>query len=451
MKLSGLLVVAITVSTAASFQTVVQQQHRHNKKEFLSTQLGVGAAPPMMETWVNIEEGFPRDIGTMDQWAAACGVQKADGFQLTMADDGLDCSVVTTQDIAANQPVLHVPSDLILTGTKAQMELGVVPAAENMLEQMHAKDHIPQFYIFLKILKEWELGDRSPWFPWLNSLPRYFSNGSSMTHFCTDCLPPLVAKLTNNERMRFIQFFRSLNYVDGLYAETKANRALATWVYAVVYTRSFPTGDGDAYIVPMADMFNHGTEVELAMNFDEGGNACAYTTYDVPAGSPLRLSYGDPTNPSFLFARFGFVDDSSPATFCKIMRDKPSQELLDLGYDHSKMLFYKDTGEVSQEVWDVLLYEHLGKRHRSEQRQFHKAHMTGDNEIKQALHEKHFDATLTDLSAHVDAFLQTLDELSIKALSGDPSQHPRLPLLLRHNEFVKTTFLNVKARLEQTM
>ena len=80
----------------------------------------------------------------------------------------------------------------------------------------------------------------------------------------------------------------------------------------------------------------------------------AYTTKDVPAGSPLRMSYGDPTNPSVFLATYGFLDETSPSSFCKLMNLE--QEMNDLGVDFNRMLFYKDTGDISEEVWDVLLY-----------------------------------------------------------------------------------------------
>ena len=66
-----------------------------------------------------------------------------------------------------------------------------------------------------------------------------------------------------------------------------------------------------------------------------------YTTRDVPANSPLRISYGCPTNPSFLFARYGFLDESSPATFCKMMHIPKTEENVNMGMDFSKMLFYR--------------------------------------------------------------------------------------------------------------
>jgi hypothetical protein len=140
-----------------------------------------------------------------------------------------------------------------------------------------------------------------------------------------------------------------LKKVDILSEETKDDIDLAKWAFNVVYTRCWGSDD-EKVIVPMADMFNHGTYPDISINYDENGNCVAYTTKDVEAGSPLHMSYGDPTNPSLLFALYGFLDETSPATFCKITSIQPNEELLNLGYDFSRMLFYKDTGDISEEV-----------------------------------------------------------------------------------------------------
>lgn len=130
------------------------------------------------------------------------------------------------------------------------------------------------------------------------------------------------------------------------------------------------------------------------------------------------------------------------------MNIQPTQELKDIGLDFSRMLFYKDTGDVSEEVWDVLLYNNLGKTDRNAQRAFYEAHMSGDAETKRAIHQHYFLETSTALKNHVDTFLKQLDDLSAKADGKSVSDHPRLPLILRHNDFVKQTFLNVKARID---
>lgn len=246
---------------------------------------------------ISIDEKTPRDIGTFQEWARACGVQTCDGFQLTpmMGENELDVNVgvATSTPLQAAQPVLFVPNVMILSAVQTREELGSVDAAEQLLAQLDAAGDLPQFYLLLRVLLEYEKGSDSPWYPWLNSLPRYFSNGASMTHFCcSECLPPLVGNLANQERIRFIQFFRALKYAPYLSQETKGDRRLAKWAFAVVYTRCFPSGDGDMRITPMADMFNHGTETELEISYDEEGNCYAYSTYDVPAGRPYECRMG---------------------------------------------------------------------------------------------------------------------------------------------------------------
>lgn len=119
----------------------------------------------------------------------------------------------------------------------------------------------------------------------------------------------------------------------------------------------------------------------------------------------------------------------------------------DLGYAHNRMLFYKDTGEVSEEVWDHLLYVALGETDQTTQQQFYQAHMSGDYATKQYIHEQYYHLTAAKLADHIDTFLNDLRALEKKGEYGGKvasDDHPRLPLLLRHNEFVKNTFLTVK-------
>ena len=80
-------------------------------------------------------------------------------------------------------------------------------------------------------------------------------------------------------------------------------------------------------IAPMIDMFNHGAAAEVELQFD-GSDCYAYSSVDIPAGSPLRVSYGDPTDPTPLFAKFGFLDEESPGTFCKLMHNLKEMEEL---------------------------------------------------------------------------------------------------------------------------
>eukprot|EP00571_Detonula_confervacea_P002991 CAMPEP_0172313586 /NCGR_PEP_ID=MMETSP1058-20130122/20535_1 /TAXON_ID=83371 /ORGANISM="Detonula confervacea, Strain CCMP 353" /LENGTH=444 /DNA_ID=CAMNT_0013027263 /DNA_START=86 /DNA_END=1420 /DNA_ORIENTATION=+ len=404
----------------------------------------------LLYTAINVDEETQRDISSFEEWASYGGIQKAEGFQLVGEDlDGfLDVSAMTTQDIPAGSPALYIPNEMILSSSKAMEEFGRLEEAEEILRANGYESEVRQYYLMLKILAELEKGEDSPWFPYLNSLPRYYSNGASMTLFCYTCIPPLVASLCKEERARLnnLSVKRAVPFLSN---DIKGDAKLWKWAYQVVYTRGFEANDGSFNIVPMADYINHGTENEVWMSYDESGNCYAQTIKDVPANSPLRMSYGDPTNPSFLLSRYGFLDESSPATFCKILPSHISQEMKNLGYAHNRMLFYKDTGDVSEEVWDILLYMALGETDQATQQQFYQAHMDGDYATKQSIHEQYYPLTATKLLDHIDTFLDELDGLERKGEYGGKvaaDDHPRLPLVLRHNDFVRSTFLAVRSK-----
>ena len=402
--------------------------------------------------FIDVDERAQRNLGSFDDWAASNGIGKVPSFQIT-SEDGVDFSVITTQDLAAGQTILGVPAAMILSSSKAKAELegagnGGVKDAVDLLYRMGAGESVPHFYLFLKVLVEFLRRDQSVFFPWLDSMPRLFFNSVSMTDFCYECLPPYVFRLSRVERAKFDNFCEALQKVDIIPEKVKVDKDLCKWAFNVVHTRSVGEQGGEQSIVPMADMFNHGTDTEVLLNFDDDGNCQASTTRDVPAGSPLRLSYGCPTNPSYFFTRYGFLDQSSPGTFCKILDIQPTPELVDIGLDFSKMLFYKETGDISEQVWDVVLYAKVLTMKPDLKQRFYEAHMTGDIDSKRAIHGEYALETATELKNHVDMFLRTLDDLSAKAVGKDVQDHPRLPLIMNHNEFVKETFLAVKARLD---
>ena len=421
--------------------TTTKADWRSSRCSSLDSTLRVSA----VSTLVDIDEKAPRDVPTMDQWASACGVQRVGGFQLT-STDGVDIYAMTTQSIPVNSPVLYIPSQMVLSSNRAAQEFGRMQEVDVLLESLEVTDQIRYFYLMVKILVEYQKGQDSPWFPWLNSLPRFYTNGASMTSACYECLPPFVRSLSLKERTNLLCL--DVRKVPFLSDQTKRNKDLIRWAFQIAYTRAFEANDGsgDLRIAPLADFFNHGTETEVALMYDADGNCYAQTTRDVPAGSPLRMSYGDPTNPSFLFARYGFVDETAPASFCKILIPHITKELEDIGYAHNRMLFYKENGDVSEEVWDVLLYRLLGEVDEGQQRRFYSAHVNRDTQTKQAMHQQFWPQTSKKLLDHIDDFLAQLTVLTQKASGKASDEHPRLHLISKHNEIVRDTFLKVKAR-----
>lgn len=394
---------------------------------------------------INLSSSVERDVYTMADWAAGYGVQQAEGVQLT-SYDGKDYFPSATSDIPAGSPVMYVPGDLVFSSSKSVSEFGQsMTQCENQLVQAGLQERVPLFRVFFKVLAEYEKGENSAWYPWLNSLPRVYNTGASMTYACFDCLPPYAAYLALSERQNFVNFQKAVR--NGPFSEDiLKNVTVLKWAYNVALTRSIEWHGGERVIAPMADMFNHGTETEVEVSYDDNGDCYAYASVDIPAGSPMRMSYGDPTDPTPLFAKYGFLDESSPGTFCKLMRMRKEMEAL--GYTYTNMLFYRDTGDISAEVYDVVLYHVMLKSDESLADGFYQACISGDEATKGQYHDQYWQYTKEELQKHVDGTLRDLDRWSAKANSYDLNTHPRVPLILQHNSFVKETFMRVKAKLD---
>ena len=70
--------------------------------------------------------------------------------------------------------------------------------------------------------------------------------------------------------------------------------------------------------------------------------------YDIPAGSPLTISLGDPTNPTPIFAQYGFLPNDCATIFCKAMHLDP--QIKELGFDFKDLLFQTESGEIAPKV-----------------------------------------------------------------------------------------------------
>lgn len=146
--------------------------------------------------------------------------------------------------------------------------------------------------------------------PWLQSLPRQFYNGVSMTRACFRCLPPYAGWLTSNERLSYSHFARALRndentgFYVGLSEETIYNDDVVKWAYNIALTRYHETWQPECtkVIGPMADMLNHSSEPNCEITVDYEGNVNVVALYDLDPGSPLTVSLGDPTNPTPIFA-----------------------------------------------------------------------------------------------------------------------------------------------------
>jgi len=401
----------------------------------------------------------PRDVYSMEEWATQYGLQKSEGVELYSDDGGNDYQLITQSGVAAGQTVLFVPADVVLNSASVQQEFGaslqeaevaLVEIDQNAQKPQGAEYRLPLFRLMVKILSEYEKGQESVYYPWLNSLPRQFFNGVSMTKGCFNCLPPYAGWLASSERITYSHFARALRqgYVP-LNQNTISNKKVVRWAYNLALTRYHEVWQPERakLIGPMADMLNHASEPNCEISADYDGNMIVAALYDVPAGSPLTVSLGDPTNPTPIFAQYGFLPQDCATIFCKAMHLEPQIE--ELGYEFKELLFQTETGEIAPKVWDIFLYDILQKNDQGAAQQFYMACQGGDEGTKEQYHGEYYAYTLDALKQHVYSILSDCETLTMKAQSYDLAIHPRVPVIVAHNQLVSQTFTMTAALLEQ--
>jgi hypothetical protein len=95
-------------------------------------------------------------------------------------------------------------------------------------------------------------------------------------------------------------------------------------------------------------MLNHSAEPNCEITFDDMGNCQVTAMYDIQPGTPLTISYGDPTNPTPIFAQYGFLPADCTTLFCKAVHLE--RYIKDLGIDYKDLLIQVESGEIAPKV-----------------------------------------------------------------------------------------------------
>ena len=194
-----------------------------------------------------------RDTGHVSPgkiFSSSAGVAKAEGMHLT-THDGSDYSQATTSHVPAGTCVTYVPSDLVISSSRALREFGqTLSSCEGRLVSAGLSDKVPLFRVFFKVLAEYERGDQSPWFPYLDSLPRSYDNGASMTYECFDVLPPYAAYCAFADRTDLVNFQKAVRPLGGpsdapFGPEVLEDGEVLKWAYNVARTRSIEVNGGE--------------------------------------------------------------------------------------------------------------------------------------------------------------------------------------------------------------
>ena len=74
--------------------------------------------------------------------------------------------------------------------------------------------------------------------------------------------------------------------------------------------------------------------------------------------------------------------------------------------------------------------------------------MNRDAATKQSYHEQCFTQIHSKLQKHVDYLVNELEELGQNSWRKDIEKHPRLPLLMAHNDLILAIFERVQSNID---
>lgn len=81
--------------------------------------------------------------------------------------------------------------------------------------------------------------------------------------------------------------------------------------------------------------------------------------------------------------------------------------------------------------------------------QYYVAMKSGDEATRQQYQDQYFQYTLDSMKQHVYSILEDVDTMNAKAQTFDLNTHPRVPVILAHNNLVRDTFTMTANLLEQ--
>lgn len=221
--------------------------------------------------------------------------------------------LVAQEDFGENEVILQIPM---------HSSLMVYPFDEEQGVSIPSKD-LPDTAIklALRLLNENQRGRKSPWFPYIDALPKELTNpeemGNSSVHPHTGSRT--FPKILENYRktMRFL-------------VSCGKSEQEARWALGVVQSRAFGNGMGQELLVPLLDSINHGDhdvdgvfsdeyQANVVYGWQKMGDTNAPKDWSIVVksrraiseGEELLVSYGDHEN-EYFYLYYGFVPMFNP-------------------------------------------------------------------------------------------------------------------------------------------
>ncbi|XXQ32813.1 SET domain-containing protein [Plasmodiophora brassicae] len=239
--------------------------------------------------------------------------------------------VHAARDIGPGEAIMDIPERFIITGSLA-MNAEIGQAARAALPDDYAGLDASHNLIALFLTVERDLGRRSWWFPYLQTLPTSYAN--LPVNYDADEVAMLAESGNNMDTLHTWELERIVhdyNALCGALASFCDQHTLETykWARLTVKSRAFSlTIDGveQTALMPYADMVNHDFDSVASWRFQhDARRGQIYSRQPVPKGAPITITYGAKSNRRLL-SSYGFALPDNPFDTATIHVQLPDGE-----------------------------------------------------------------------------------------------------------------------------
>lgn len=330
-----------------------------------------------------------RNIGSFQSWCDQVGIKYSSqyiDFYISDSDD--DCTVQLQHDAIAGTVIGIIPSHLLFSSKSIEIEFNDImnnnennntfQLALNYLHERGFTNQISQFYIFIKLLIEYQRKEESIWYLYIQSLPQTFYTSINMNdNEINHLLPPMAYAIATTWKLQYDAFQYAIQLLPDHFeiynnnitststttislSNIKHDIELLKWAYNVVFTRCWSYRDDTMNmketttkqnneidennnmrnnttttmihnnnnnrqqridLVPFGDMFNHvcnDEEKNIEISYNTNNDCIVTLTKNTKANTSLLFSYGKETNSYHFLTIFGFVDMNQQELLCEI-------------------------------------------------------------------------------------------------------------------------------------
>ena len=349
-----------------------------------------------------MEQDDNRKVPSLQEWAVSQGISIADGVELVnngMGDWGVGLTGAETINnnsttYRKGSAIMTIPKGLILSSSDID-DVGLIESITASMTKANLNYFVPECLLVLRVLQECSLGASSPWYPWLESLPKSFDTGLYLNELEASHVQRLAPDFLRQQQLQFracqiaiqstVQSMPMYNEVAAYLKKSPEDDDIIRWAFSVVFTRSWRSQQSSediatATLVPLGDMFNHadGEYATIIPNMIEKSKEeqiVMTLSKDTMAGTNLHLSYGLTTHPGRFLVVFGFWDRSAP--FMDANLTVPDAYKVN---DPSQLVVSTRNGGITQEVLDLATFRFLQQSKPEEAKRWIEAQQTGPKE-----------------------------------------------------------------------